>query len=109
MIFDMNATMNEAMQRMSTGDLAGATRVIQRRLSATSAPAAATPMPATTHGNVIEGTFREVGDASAADAPSAKPRSARDFRGEHGGEFREHRFTGDAGELLVRHQRSHLS
>jgi hypothetical protein len=53
MIFDMNGTMNEAMQRMSTGDLTGATRLIQRRLSATSAPAAATQELATTRGNTI--------------------------------------------------------
>lgn len=100
MIFDMNGTMNEAMQRMSTGDLAGATRLIQRRLSATSAPAAATQELATTRGNTIEGTWREVGGAPPTDAPwPGQTRSERDFRDEHEGAFREHRFAADAGEL----------
>jgi poly(hydroxyalkanoate) depolymerase family esterase len=99
MIFDMNGTMNEAMQRMSAGDLTGATRVIQRRLSATSAPGAAARAPATTSGNIIEGTWREVRSAPTVAAPSsARARSAREV-GQQAGEFVEHRFTADAGEL----------
>ena len=100
MVFDMNGTMDEAMQLMRTGDLTGATRAIQRRLSAPSAPPAATRAPAATSGIIIEGTWREVDEPPRADAPSSGQKGPeRRFRGEHEGEFREHRFTGDAGEL----------
>ena len=95
---NLNRTMQEAMQLMQSGDLQAATRAIQRGLHAEAATPGAEASAART--DFIEGSCRVV-DERAAD-PAQAP--AGETRGEppqprRDGEFRDHRFEGEAGVM----------
>jgi poly(hydroxyalkanoate) depolymerase family esterase len=96
---NMNHTMQEAMRLMQAGDLNAATQAIQRGLRGE--PAYTTTgwgMPGA-GADCIEGEYRVVPDSvdESPSEPSASPHRA--YAKEPGGEFRNHRFTCDAGAL----------
>jgi poly(hydroxyalkanoate) depolymerase family esterase len=102
-IGNMNRTMQEAMDLMRSGDLASATRVIQRGLAVVAEPADASTRAggSDSRDGWIEGQYRVLpdvpGDAVNASIPAESPVS-RSNEGRNG-EFRDHRFTCDAGTM----------
>ena len=100
---DMNRTMQEAMRLMQTGDLQGATRVIQGGLPADGFPAFGQPAPQgarPTRPDYIDGDFRLARDdgnspsPDAPDTPRLKQPANRDT-----GRFTDHIFKGSNGTL----------
>ena len=109
MIFDMNRTMQEAMQLMQTGDLRAATQAIQRGLHG-GAPASHTGsdielaqvhVTPAANTDFIEGACRVVSDDSpdVTPSPGDGARSERDLRDGQAGEFHEHDFICEAGTM----------
>lgn len=103
MLENMNRTMQEAMQLMQTGDLHAATQAIQRGLRGGAEPTHTTMEPAVSGARVgwIEGQYRVIPDApgDAMETPgTSEPTNHRPREGP-GGDFRDGRFTCDAGAM----------
>lgn len=98
MLPNLNRTMQEAMQLMQSGDLQAATRAIQRGLHAESATPAVGAAAA--RADFIEGSCRVV-DERAADPAQAPAVGTQDEPAQtrRDGEFRDHRFEGEAGVM----------
>jgi len=98
----MSHTMQEAMRLMQAGDLHAATQAIQRGLRGGAEPAyATTELDALRATAAIEGQYRVVADSSdeSVQTPGTRePPNHEPSKGPHG-EFRDHRFTCDAGAL----------
>ncbi len=98
---DMQRTMHEAMQLMRSGDLAAATRALQRGLHGGTGEAAPAPGPRSATDEWIEGAYRvvpegnDVGDRKAETA--APPRETPG--GAPPGGFADHHFACSAGSL----------
>ena len=103
MIEKMNRTMREAMQLMQSGDLHAATQSILRGLQGSAGSMHVMAEPREFQANVgsIDGEYRVVPDFahSAVEAPGIAEPSRRDPGSEPDGEFRDHRFTCDAGAV----------
>ena len=102
MNMNMNRTMQEAMRLMQTGDLHAATLTIQRglrRAERTHAPTETVESSAKPR--CIEGQYRVVADSESDVSPSPRPTEAPEHGPGNGlhGEFRDHRFTCDAGSM----------
>lgn len=101
MKLNMNHTMQEAMRLMQAGDLNAATQAIQRGLHGVAEPACATPWPGVSGASAhcIDGEYLVVRDGmdESPSEPSESP--DRDSVKDSDGEFRDHRFTCDAGAL----------
>lgn len=99
MNIDMNRTMRDTMRLMRAGNLSAATLAIQRGLSG--AESTVTRTEAAGSGSCIEGQYRVVPDSysdalqtsGTTEAPEDDPGNGFD------GEFRDHRFTCDAGSM----------
>jgi poly(hydroxyalkanoate) depolymerase family esterase len=105
MMVDMKRTMHEAMEFMRAGDLHAATRAILHRLGggpgADAAPEVADcEAPHAPGADIIEGSYRVLSTDSPGAGPGSadSPNVARHARGEPG-EFHEHRFVCEAGEI----------
>ena len=104
MMGNMNRTMQEAMRLMQAGDLHAATQAIQRGLRAGDEPACATTAPSvpSARAGCIEGQYRVVPDSPTSDAlqtPGTTEPPEHDPSHRPVGEFRNHRFTCDAGVM----------
>ena len=101
MHIDMNRTMQETMRLMRAGDLSAATLAIQRGLhgaeSTHTRPAAGWGARA----SCIEGQYRVVPDSSSdVSRTPGTTETLKDLPGKGlDGEFRDHRFTSDAGSI----------
>lgn len=103
MNLDMNRTMQETMRMMRAGDLYAATLAIQRGLrGADPANAVEKTAGAGANARAIEGEYRIVSDSHRADlrapAPARFPEDDVASRARDA-EFRDHRFTCDAGSM----------
>jgi poly(hydroxyalkanoate) depolymerase family esterase len=100
---NINRIMQEAMRLMQTGDLHAATQAIQRGLHGGVEPEFATAPSSVwrARAGCIEGQYRVVPDSpnDALQAPGTTEQPRYDPSGEAGGEFRDHRFTCDAGAM----------
>jgi poly(hydroxyalkanoate) depolymerase family esterase len=102
MNIDMNRTMQETMRLMRAGDLYAATLAIQRGLrGAESMNTSEEPARSGASARCIEGQYRVVPDSDSPDShPPIPPQSPEDVAvNELDAEFRDHRFTCDAGSM----------
>src|SRR5690242_6035028 len=102
MNIDMNGTMQETMRLMRAGDLHAATLAIQRGLcGAESTHTRTEPAGWSERARCIEGRYRVVpdndNDLSQTSGSTEAPEESSGKR--LNGEFREHRFTCDAGSM----------
>jgi poly(hydroxyalkanoate) depolymerase family esterase len=102
MNIDMNRTMQETMRLMQAGDLYAATLAIQQGLHGAESTGIRTEMPARSgRAGCIDGQYRVVpgGESDVSHTPgTTEPTDDGSGKGLDG-EFREHRFTCDAGSM----------
>jgi poly(hydroxyalkanoate) depolymerase family esterase len=110
MNIDMNSTMQETMRLMRAGDLHAATLAIQRGLCDAGSTGSETGSArSAARASCIEGRYRVVpdGDSDVSQtpattvSPTARTGETPEHDARHGldGEFRDHRFTCDAGSM----------
>lgn len=101
MNLNMTRTMHETMRLMGTGDLYAATLAIQRGLRGAQS-ANDTGETAGSTARIIEGRYRVISDSADGDlhapAPAQYPADGIAIHGRDA-EFRDHRFTCDAGSM----------